>query len=107
MIGIIQQTGEFEAGTYGFLVEIDINNYPQTNIFANLTSLTMDLIRPDGSTATRSLTLPGAVTDVNGKIEFMVQNTDFPANLPGVYTVKFHAQTASSLLNFSGDFKVT
>jgi hypothetical protein len=105
MIGIISQTGLFEAGTYGKIVEVDIQNYPQTGIFAGLTSLTMDLIRPDGSAITaRALTLPGAVLDQDGKLQWTVVNGDF--TISGIYTLKMHAQTASSLLNFSGDFKV-
>lgn len=102
---IIEQQGRFVAGTYGYAVTGQLSPLV-TGIFANVTELRMELWRPDGSKIDiRQLTLPDAIVNVDGAIQFTPVDGDLTIN--GVYTAKFYVLKAGSQLVFKGDFIVT
>src|SRR5258708_5541968 len=101
---IVSQSGTYTAGTSGFPIECDLTPL-ETGKLVGVATLQLTLTRPNGSSTTRSLPLPGSIIDTAGKIQFTVQNGDLP--IEGVYTIRFNILFASSaVLVLSGDFKV-
>jgi len=103
---VISQEGVYVMGTYGFPVTCQLSA-PQPDIFANVSTLKLDLTRPNGSKiAQRTLPLPDSIIDPDRTIQFIVQDGDLPVD--GIYTMKFSVDySGGAHLNFGGSFKVT
>jgi len=102
---IISQEGVYVAGTHGFPITCQLAE-PQTGIFSNVSAITLDLTRPDGTAiAPRSLDL-GAITDPDQEVQWIAQDGDL--SIDGVYHMVFTVDySGGARLIFSGDFRVT
>lgn len=101
---IEQQIGTFVAGMFGTTIVCQLNPL-QTDIFSNVTGVTLNMTRPDGTKITERDLGAGAITDVNGKLEFDAIDGDMP--IEGIYSLKITIdKTGPVRLIFGGDFSV-
>lgn len=87
-----QQVDFFHAGTVGFLVKfllVDRKDVPILlvgNTEGTLNSITLYWTRPDKTTFTRNLVLPGAIADPAGIIQYTLLTGDL--SVPGGYEIR-------------------
>jgi hypothetical protein len=103
---IISQEGVYVAGTHGFPITCQLAA-PEAGIFDDVTAVTLDLTRPDGTTISpRSLPIPGAVADPDRSLVWVAQTGDL--SIDGVYHMSLTVDyVGGARLIFGGDFRVT
>ena len=101
---IISQEGVFVAGDHGYPVKCRLEA-PNPGIFDNVSALSLDLTRPDGSKTTRTIDPGSGVTDPDQELTFIVQAGDH--TIDGTYTVAWGIDfTGGEHLTLRGDYKV-